>query len=115
MTTYLQAFEACPTRAESLYSLSLYCRLKDWFNLSYMYAKMAIQIPYPENGLFVQKWIYDYGIKDELGISAYWTERYKESLDLTNELLDENLFPEDQLKRIKDNKDFAVEKVYGKK
>ena len=111
MASYLQAFETCPHRAESLHALSLYCRLKDWFNLSYMYAKAAVDIPLPEDGLFVQKWVYDYGVKDELSISAYWTGRYKESLDLANELLDEKLFPEDQLQRITENKKFALDKT----
>ena len=111
MASYLQAFETCPHRAESLHALSLYCRLKDWFNLSYMYAKAAINIPLPEDGLFVQKWVYDYAIKDELSISAYWTGRYKESLDLCNELLDEKLFPEDQLERIVANKKFSLDKI----
>ena len=76
-----------------------------------MYAKAAINIPLPEDGLFVQKWVYDYAIKDELSISAYWTGRYKESLDLCNELLDEKLFPEDQLERIVANKKFSLDKI----
>ena len=111
IATYLQAFEFEPSRAESLHDLAFYCRSKEWFNLGYMYASRGLDIEYPENGLFVKKSIYDYGLKDEAAVCAYWTGDYKTSYKLTKELLEENLFPEDQRLRIEENLKFAEEKL----
>jgi len=111
MSTYLQAFEACPSRAESLHDLAFYCRKKEWFNIALMYALQGTRIPLPDNGLFVKKWIYDYGLKDEASVSAYWTGDYETSYQLSVQLVKENLYPESQEDRIKANLQFAKEKI----
>src|ERR1700677_1909849 len=70
---YLRAADAVPTRAEALHGAARFCRYKDRFEEGYQFAKLGLAIPQPANGLFIEGWIYDYGLLDELGVSGYWS------------------------------------------
>jgi len=105
LQSYMAAYGYGPHRAEPLYELARYCRINEKFNQGYMFAKQAYTIPYPEQDiLFKQRKIYDYGIKDELGVCAYHTGRHRESFELCNELVNEKKIPETELERIEKNK-----------
>ncbi|MFO1186935.1 MAG: glycosyltransferase family 2 protein [Alphaproteobacteria bacterium] len=111
---YLKAFEACPTRAESLHGAAKYCRVHGKNRQGYLFAKQALGIRCPENGLFVQKWIYDYGLLDEYSVVAYWCGNHMESLEATIRLLEEANIPPSENARIKGNADFALERLREK-
>ena len=70
IATYLRATDAAPTRAEALHGLSQFCRSKGRNEEGFQYAKRGLAIPLPEGGLFVESWIYDFGLLDELGING---------------------------------------------
>ena len=67
-----------------------------------------VEIPYPKDALFIQDWIYQYGLLDELAINAYWTGKYQECADACDRLLTEGKLPTDKRVRVQKNKDFAV-------
>lgn len=56
---YLQAFDERPTRAEPLCELARYLRLKGRFGSAYIHAKMAWDIPLPDDLLFIDKSVYE--------------------------------------------------------
>jgi glycosyltransferase involved in cell wall biosynthesis len=104
-TTYIKAYNACPSRAESLCYLCMYYRDSNLFDKSYFFAKIASRIVKPNNGLFVENSCYDWRIFDELAISAYYVGYINESKNINLMLL--NKAPEDQKERIANNIKFC--------
>lgn len=86
---YLVAYERRPQRAESLYNLARYLRLRSRYALAYVYALAANSIKKTNDSLFVQKEVYQWRSKDELAVSAYWVGQYNLSRELNQELLDD--------------------------
>ena len=74
-------------------------------------AKAALAIPRPAHGLFVQHWIYDYGLLDEFSIAAYWAGHFGECLAAAERLLSEGKVPEQHRPRILENARFARERL----
>jgi hypothetical protein len=58
-------------------------------------------MPVRKDGLFVEPWIWDYGIYDEVSISSYWSGHYEDGIKVTKELL--NKIPEAQRPRVEKN------------
>jgi glycosyltransferase involved in cell wall biosynthesis len=109
--TYLKAYDHAPERLESLHALVKYCHRNGKPALGYLIGKQAITTPMPSSGLFVQTWVYDYGMLDEFAVAAYWAGHYRESLDACLKLLANKKIPADERTRIQKNADFAREKV----
>jgi len=78
---YLRASDAVLSRAEALHAASRLCRENNRFADGFEYALRGLKIPLPAAGLFVQSWVYDYGLLDEFAINAYWTGRYADCVD----------------------------------
>jgi len=111
LTGYLEATAACPTRAEALHGAARFCRDKGIYEQGYEAAAKGLTIAYPDNGLFVQDWIYEYGLLDEFAINAYWTGRYTECVKACDRLLSEGKLPTDKHDRVLKNKEFALAKI----
>ncbi len=69
IANYLFAYQASPARAESLYRLAVYCRVMNMLPLRKMFLDKAAKLPMPTSGLFLEGWIYETGIPNE--ISSY--------------------------------------------
>ena len=105
---YMQAFQEDAERAEPLYFLSKYYRTRDRFKEGYAWGKLALGIPLPRHvKLFMLKDVYDYKVKDEVAICAYWTGRKAECKMLCEELLKRNDLTCDDRRRIKRNLEFS--------
>src|SRR5439155_3364960 len=74
-------------------------------------ARRGIELAPPDGGLFVQRWVYDYGLLDEFAINAYWAGAYRESLDASLKLLASDKLPPSMAQRITDNARFAADKL----
>ncbi len=109
---YRAAHEASPDRAEALHGAARYCRLNGQPALGYRFAKSGIGLSAPA-GLFVEPWVYDYGILDELAINAYWAGHYRECVDACEILLSEGKIPDHYRSRIIANANFARRKLIG--
>ncbi len=109
--SYLKAFHFRPTRIEPLYHLCVYYRKKENYLLSYLLANHALGIKQPNDPLFVESWIYDYGILLESSISAYWIERYDESFYSCYQLLSKNSLPQNVKECVQRNLTFVLPKV----
>ena len=111
LATYLRAADMAPGRAETLHAASRLCREKGKFACGYEYARRGLAIPAPVDGLFVEKWIYEYGLLDELAVNAYWTEQYQDCLEACQRLLREGKMLPDMHNRVQKNAEFATEKI----
>jgi hypothetical protein len=50
-------------------------------------ASIGTQIPLSQDVLFVERWIYDYGLLLEQSICAYWIGKYDECRDISLKIL----------------------------
>jgi glycosyltransferase involved in cell wall biosynthesis len=105
---YLRAHESRPTRAEALGELAMYLRESGprW-ELAFVFAQRAIQIPLPDDVLFVEPEWYAWRCLDEFSIAAYWVGRFSASIDACRELLEKRSVPQTQVGRIRANLGFA--------
>lgn len=94
LSSYARAVVANPARAEAYHGAALYCRKQNRFEEGYQWAKRAIGLTPPANGLFVEPWIYSYGILDELAISGFWSGHHREAIDACQVLLTEGKIPD---------------------
>ena len=108
---FLRAYETCARRAEALHGAARYCRSTSKHHQGYMFARQALEIRRPESGLFIEPWIYEYGLLDELAVNAYWVERYDECLGACERLLLEGKMPEQMRERVEMNARLAREKL----
>ncbi|CAH6418415.1 Glycosyltransferase family 2 [uncultured virus] len=77
LVEYLKAHAMHPRRAESLIKIAQHYYSKGEHSLVYLFAKRALEIPYPEGGLFVDRDAYDFVRHDLVGISAWYIGEYK--------------------------------------
>jgi glycosyltransferase involved in cell wall biosynthesis len=111
ISAYMEATAACPTRAEALHGAARFCRDKGIYERGYEFAAKGLRIAYPNNALFVQDWVYQYGLLDEFAINAYWTGRYNECMDACDRLLSEGKLPTEKRERVLKNKQFAIDEL----
>lgn len=111
---YLKAWKFRPTRAEPLYRLACWYRTNDNFLLGYLISQFAMQIKQPNDVLFVESWIYDYGNVFENSISAYWVGRYDEAFGLCHTLLSQKKVPQDIREAVERNLTFVIPKIPAK-
>ncbi|TGU53169.1 glycosyltransferase [Mesorhizobium sp. M00.F.Ca.ET.186.01.1.1] len=107
---YERANQTVPARAEALHAVSLYCRNRERYPEGQDYARRGLDLTEPV-GLFVQPWVYQYGLLDEFSVSAYWAGAYRESLDASLKLLASDKLPRDMLERVGSNARFAADKL----
>jgi glycosyltransferase involved in cell wall biosynthesis len=101
--SYMIAFESLPQRIEAIFGAVLFCRKVNRFNQAYILAKYAQTIPKVYEGLFVENWIYEFAIEDELSVCCYHVGKFKEGKELTQKLISK--VPEEHKKRFIHNLD----------
>jgi glycosyltransferase involved in cell wall biosynthesis len=109
---FLKAYEACPHRTEALHGAARYCRISGNFHQGYMIANQGLELERPPGGgLFIEPWIYDYGLLDEFAVNAYWAHRYQDCVDACERLLREGKLAAEVRERVAANAAFAREKL----
>lgn len=108
--SYLDAYNCNPNRAEPLYELCRLYRTEGKYILGYTFGKLALEMPAPNDGLFVVPDAYDKCLFDELSICAYYTGNYREGKALCNRAL-RCKWSEDSMKRILSNMNFCESKL----
>lgn len=106
---YLRAHDVRPQRAEALGDLAMYLRETGgrWAT-AYLIARRALEIPQPDDVLFVEPEWYRWRCLDEFSIAAYWFGRYEESRVACERLLREGLLPPAHRARVEANLGFAL-------
>ena len=102
---FLDAYDYRPLRAEPLYQIArIYRQVHDKPRLAYMFAKMALEIPYPKDDiLFISDDVYKWQLLDEVGASAYYAGKPHVGYHACKRLIDEKLVPEEDMPRVIEN------------
>lgn len=108
---YYDAFQKRTSRAEPLYYLANYYRKKDDFAACYAISKFGMQIAYPKDLLFVEQWIYDYGLLLENSVAAYWLGKYEECKQVSKKILEAQELPDFVKLQVEKNIAYAEEKL----
>ena len=108
--TYQRAAQVAPHRAEAIHGACRLCRTTGHWS-RYEFGKPGLCLTPPDGALFVENWIYEYGLLDEFSVNAYYACAYQESLDACERLLREGKIPTDMRERVTKNADFAREKI----
>lgn len=77
---YYKAFAFRPSRAEPLYYLANYYRSIGKYYEGYCLAKYGLTLKMPDEMLFVDKWVYDWGLQTEKLICSWYVGNYDEAL-----------------------------------
>lgn len=110
---YLKAWEYRPWRAEPLYAIARCYRLDERYQLGYLFADRAAQIPLPEQDvLFVGAEVYTWRALDEKAVCASWIGKHGEAVELCRRILDRDDVSEEDRLRIMGNRDCSVPLIY---
>lgn len=109
--TYMDAAEIAPKRIEALQGAATYLRSQNKYHQAFMtivhgYTLMNTA-PKSPDWLFVEDWVYNYGLLDELSINAYYVGEFKLSRDMCETLLTSGKLPPEQIERVIKNLEFA--------
>ncbi len=109
---YLQAWQSRSQRVEPLYHIAKHYRSRAQYDLGYLFARRAKEIPLAEgDNLFVSADVSDWKNDDELAICAFYTGQHRESFDICTRLINLPGVPEADRERILSNRDFAAEQL----
>ncbi len=68
--TLLEAWQRRPTRAEPLYELARLYRGRHEAVLAHLFASRGLEISYPDDTLFIHRWVYEWGLRLERALAA---------------------------------------------
>jgi glycosyltransferase involved in cell wall biosynthesis len=109
--SYYKAFESRPSRAEPLYHLANLYRRKGDYVAGHVIGTLAMSLPMSTDSLFVEHWIYQWGLPLEVSVCAYWTDRFFECKKISEKLLQREDLPEPVLHSVQGNLWWANEKI----
>ncbi|GEL39632.1 glycosyl transferase [Methylorubrum extorquens] len=111
LATYARASAAVPGRAEAAHAASRLCRLLCRYAQGRALAEPSLGLLAPADALFVETWIYAYGLYDEFAINAYWCESNLECLDACLRALESGQVPDAERPRFLANMRFALDRL----
>jgi hypothetical protein len=111
VATYLRAADVLPSRAEALHGASYFCRGRNRFAEGYAIAKRGVDLAVPERGLFIERWVYDYALLDELAVNAYWSGHPWECAKACVRILGRGTAPPDAVRRVTANAHAALDRI----
>jgi glycosyltransferase involved in cell wall biosynthesis len=109
--TYLRASDLVPGRVEALHGASRYCRFKSRNEEGYQIAKRGLDVPIPGDALFVEPWIYEFGLLDEYAVNAYWSGHHRECLNASLKILATGKLSGGEMQRVVSNARASAELV----
>lgn len=113
MALYQNAVESNPRRAEAHYGLARLFETKGCYEDGYAWAKDGLAIPKPSEGLFLESWVHDWGLLDQVAVHAHFTGRYAESLRAAVALLASRSLPPGEAARVAANAEYPITALCG--
>jgi len=105
---FLNAYAADPRRAESLLPLIEHYNRSGDYQLAALFADVARKLSPTDDGLFVETWVYAYGVLDECVVTCWHLGHYAECVATCRTLLDRPELPEDRRQRTQANLQLAL-------
>lgn len=88
IASYVKAFEYRPSRAEPLFRLANFFFEQNQFFLGYAVAKQAVQLPMPDDLVYIESPVYSFGARLCLANCAAAAGRLQEAIPLYRSLLE---------------------------
>ncbi|MER5883364.1 glycosyltransferase [Streptomyces sp. NPDC001941] len=107
MDLLVRAWESRPRRLEAVYELASRLRLQGRYRTAHALLEQVLDLPRPDDWLFVDGWVYEWGLLFEYSITSYWTGRPRESLEACDRLLALPGLPESYREQTRGNREFA--------
>jgi hypothetical protein len=111
----LSAYNMRPTRAEPLFELAKYFRLRKVYGMATLFAKAGVGTRRPDDSLFVAEHVYEWRLLDELAVASHWVKDFRTTKSACEEILarvERGLkVPDGDLRRIHDNLAAALEQL----
>ncbi|GFH35906.1 glycosyltransferase [Streptomyces pacificus] len=111
MDALVRAWEARPQRLEAAYELASRLRCMGCHHAAYAFARGGVGRTAPDDLLFVQPWVYRWGLLFEYSICAYWVGDWAASLEACDRLLAVSGLPEAHRLRTLANREFAADRL----
>lgn len=106
-----RAWESRPDRLEASYELASRLRLLGRHHTAHAITGAVLDRPVPDDLLFVQPWVYRWGLLFEHSITAYWVGDMDASLHACDRLLSLPDLPESYRRQTEANRGFAASHV----
>ena len=100
---FMQAYNLRPHRAEPMFHLAKTHRLNGNENLAYLLAKGLVNCNPQADILFIDQTIYDWGIWDEIGATAFKQGDFEVGYKACEKLLKDGKLPQEHLERVTNN------------
>lgn len=111
MAALVDAWESRPARLEPLYELCWRLRERGQHRTALAFARAGLDVPPPQDQLFLHRWIHEYGMLIEFSIAAYWAGDAREALAATERLLAMEALPEAHRTHALANRAFCLERI----
>ncbi|MGA9333535.1 MAG: family 2 glycosyl transferase, partial [Rudaea sp.] len=108
VAAYLDAYDYRPTRAEAPCELARYCRLQKRYAVARTFARIAMELPVPDDVLFIDRAVHAWRARDEFSIAAYWCGDYADSARECRALLSDPELPAGERDRVQRNLEFSL-------
>lgn len=113
MEAYLKAYLYRPNRVGPLYRIVRhYMNDNNQFHIAYIFGKTAIEMPIPQEALFVEQSIYDFYLPLDFGICAYYLGKDEEAIKANNRILVQEGLTGDMFLRALENRRFSLDRKY---
>jgi glycosyltransferase involved in cell wall biosynthesis len=117
LNDFLKAYNYRPHRLEALLPVVHYYRQNNMHQIAILLGEKALKTPLPSDRLFVEPDVYEWKLRDELGVAYYWVGRYAKSIKVIQEALDNPraIIPEKERERLQENITYAEEAITNAK
>jgi tetratricopeptide (TPR) repeat protein/predicted GH43/DUF377 family glycosyl hydrolase len=103
-----EAWRRRPSRAEPLYELARLCRFLGRHDEAHAFAERGLALAYPDDLLFVHRPVYEWGLRFERAVAAYWLGRFDEALADNDLLLAQGGLPPDVEAAVRENRSYCI-------
>lgn len=93
--SYSRAYQYSPYRAEPLYRLGALYNKTEQPLLAYWVLKHALTLPVPQGVMYLENWIYDFGLLSEFGAACFYLGKYDEAYQACLEILKKPNLPKE--------------------
>ncbi|MFF2406692.1 glycosyltransferase [Streptomyces sp. NPDC058092] len=110
MDALSRAWESRPQRLEACYEISSRLRCLGRYRAAHAFVSTALDREAPDDLLFVQPWVYRWGLLFEFSITAYWVGDYEGSIRACDRLLAMPDLPDAYREQTHANRAFAEQR-----
>lgn len=111
MDAFSRAWESRPQRLEACYELASRLRKLGRHRAAHAFARAGLGQKQPDDLLFIQPWVYRWGLLFEYSIAAYWVGDHLGSLQACDSLLALPDVPDAFRKQATINREFAAQRL----